>query len=156
MGKSSWTKTVKEPCVYCNKDIYPATMNRHHTSCYMNPINLRSCNICGFPVKQRAAKTCGYACSNKFFRTGPNHGNWKESQYVTTCFHYHKKQCVVCDEQLVVEVHHLDEDKTNNDPTNLIPLCPTHHRYWHSRHKHLVIDAVTTYVDDWKLKNNRV
>jgi len=49
--------------------------------------------------------------------------------YRTICFNYHKKKCVCCEESLIVEVHHFDENKENNSPDNLIPLCPTHHRY---------------------------
>ena len=25
------------------------------------------------------------------------------------------------------QVHHIDEDNANNDPLNLLPLCPNHH-----------------------------
>ena len=49
----------------------------------------------------------------------------------------------------MVEVHHLDENHKNNSPSNLIPLCPTHHQYWHSRYKEeieqIVIDYITEY-----------
>lgn len=32
------------------------------------------------------------------------------------------------------EVHHIDEDPSNNDPLNLIPLCPNcHHNWLHSQ-----------------------
>ena len=31
------------------------------------------------------------------------------------------------------EIHHIDEDITNNDPSNLIQLCTTHHRLTHTR-----------------------
>ena len=29
----------------------------------------------------REKKTCGYACSNTFFRSGPDNPNWKEDKY---------------------------------------------------------------------------
>lgn len=65
--------------------------------------------------------------------------------YATICFAYHKKECIICGEQNIVEVHHFDEDHDNNDPSNLIPLCPTHHQYWHSRYKYMIETVVTDY-----------
>ncbi len=93
--------------------------------------------------------TCSYGCSNTYFRSGPKNGNWKEEAYRTTCFHYHKKECVICKEKNIVEAHHLDEDSKNHSPENLIPLCPTHHQYWHSRFKSLVENKVLEYIKMW-------
>lgn len=38
----------------------------------------------------------------------------------------------------MVEVHHYDENNQNNSPENLVPICPTHHQYVHSRYKNEV------------------
>ena len=100
----------------------------------------------------REKTTCSYACSNTYFRSGKNNANWRDDTYRSTCFLYHKKICVVCSEDKIVEVHHLDEDKSNNDPSNLVPLCPTHHQYWHSRYKDEVESIVINYIEDWKSK----
>jgi 5-methylcytosine-specific restriction endonuclease McrA len=35
-------------------------------------------------------------------------------------------RCAVCGEDKP-QVHHIDEDPSNNDPMNLIPLCPNCH-----------------------------
>ncbi len=118
----------------------------------------KTCVVCSkdFTVTTKVAKkqvTCSYACSNKYFRTGENNGNWKEKAYRSTCFKHHDKCCVVCEERNIVEVHHLDENKKNNKPTNLIPLCPTHHQYWHSKFKYLVLDKIITYVNNFKINN---
>lgn len=86
----------------------------------------------GIPSVMKDKVTCGYQCSNTYFRSGPDNPNWKQDSYRTTCFHYHSKECVICGESNIVEVHHLDENHSNNQPENLIPLCPTHHQYWHS------------------------
>ena len=99
---------------------------------------------------KRPSATCSYACSNKMFRTGPNNGNWKEECYRTTCFHYHKKECVVCKENLIVEVHHYDENHSNNNPENLIPLCPTHHQYMHSGYRDKIASIVDNYKNNFK------
>lgn len=98
----------------------------------------------------REKTTCSYSCSNTYFRSGLDNPNYKTgNNYRTICFNHHEKKCVVCGEDKIVEVHHLDENHNNNEPENLIPLCPTHHKYWHSRHKHLIEDAVFEY---WRVR----
>ncbi len=41
------------------------------------------------------------------------------------------KKCVVCGFDKIVDLHHLDEDRTNNSEGNLIGLCPNHHKMFH-------------------------
>ena len=93
---------------------------------------------------------CTKSCKDITQRIGglvvPSHYG---THYTTICFMHHKKECVVCGEDKVVAVHHYDENHDNNDPNNLVPLCPTHHQYVHSKHKHLVIDK----IEKWR-KNN--
>lgn len=142
----------KKPCEFCKGLYGKAQMKRHSEACYLNPAVMKTCVVCEEPVKNyKTNVTCGYSCSNKHFRTGTNHGNWKEGSYRSTCFAHHRKECVVCHESNIVEVHHLDENHSNNDPANLIPLCPTHHQYWHSRFKDLVEPRIREYIDGWKM-----
>lgn len=89
--------------------------------------------------------TCSYSCSNTYFRSGEKNPNWKQERYRTTCFEYHKKECIICGENKIVEVHHYDENKKNNSPNNLIPLCPTHHQYVHSQYKNEVLHKIKKY-----------
>ena len=113
---------------------------------------VRICPVCSvtFTVYKREKKvTCSYACSNKHFRVGENNGNWKEDSYRSTCFLYHKKQCVVCGENNIVEVHHYNENHNDNSPNNLIPLCPTHHKYMHSRYKEKISSIVEEYINNF-------
>ena len=35
-------------------------------------------------------------------------------------------RCAICGADRP-HLHHIDEDNTNNDPANLLPLCPNHH-----------------------------
>jgi len=116
----------------------------------------KKCPICSkeFSVGKNQPKekqTCSYACSNSYFRSGINNPNWKVDSYRTTCFLYHEKKCVVCSEDKIVDVHHYDENKHNNNIENLIPLCPTHHAYWHSRYKNIVKDKVEKYRNSFIL-----
>lgn len=144
-------KTIQVACRFCSKSLLSCNIRRHERACYLNPNNLRPCPVCSVPIKQyREALTCSTSCANTLLRTGVSNPNWKESAYVTTCFHYHAKKCAVCDETRIVEVHHLDHNRENNSPDNLIPLCPTHHKYWHSRFRVLIEDAVYAYLAKWK------
>ena len=110
----------------------------------------KKCPICGNDFETleghiREKTTCSHSCANTYFRSGVNNPNWCEDRYRSTCFYHHKKKCVVCDEERVLDVHHFDEDRSNNSPENLIPLCPTHHRYIHSKYKTEVIEKVINY-----------
>lgn len=143
---------IKVQCIYCELTTNQTNINKHQNNCYLNPVNLKECPICSNPVKNyKTSITCSYSCSNKLFRTGPNNGSWKEDSYRSTCFHHHIKKCVICGESNIVAVHHLDEDHSNNDPANLIPICPTHHSYMHSSYKHMIEKQVIDYITNWSL-----
>ena len=72
--------------------------------------------------------------------------------YFTIAWKNHVKECLVCGEKNIVAVHHYDENHNNNDPKNLVPLCPTHHIYMHSnKYKILILDRVIEYINTrWK------
>lgn len=117
----------------------------------------KECPVCNkiFETKKghpREKTVCGHSCSNTYFRTGENNGmykNGKITRYSTICFRHHKKECIICEEDKIVGVHHFDENNKNNEPDNLIPLCPTHHMYYHSRHRHLVEQKIIDYRNEW-------
>ena len=68
------------------------------------------------------------------------------ARYTTVAWRHHEKKCIICGEENVVAVHHLNEVHADNRPENLIPLCPTHHQYMHSKYRVLIQDRVDTYV----------
>ena len=112
------------------------------------------CPVCGktFTDKkgyERERTTCSHSCSNTYFRSGENNGNWSEDAYRTTCFSKHEKKCVVCGESKIVEVHHYDGDHSNNKLENLIPLCPTHHQYCHSKYVIEIKDIINSYRNNF-------
>lgn len=112
---------------------------------------IKLCPVCNKEFKpKKDSITCGYACSNKYFRSGLNNGNFKGTDYTTICFFFHKKECVVCGENKIVSVHHYDENHNNNIPENLVPLCPTHHMYMHSNFKNEIFYIVEQYIKDFK------
>jgi len=117
----------------------------------------KKCPVCGldFVTKLHSPKektVCSRACANTYFRSGKNNPNFitGKHSYRSICYRYHKRKCIICEETLVLDVHHIDKDHTNIDPDNLIPLCPTHHRYMHSKHKHIIKDRIQKYIENFK------
>jgi hypothetical protein len=55
--------------------------------------------------------------------------------------------CCICGEKEVVDIHHLDEDRTNDSIDNLVALCPTHHAYMHRGKSDLILDKLIAYLD---------
>jgi hypothetical protein len=66
--------------------------------------------------------------------SGANNPNYKGTNNRTTAkqvyFRYMPKRCLVCGWDIVVDVHHITprRHEGTNDLTNLIGLCPNHHR----------------------------
>ena len=139
-------KYSKISCQKCNKEVGSNNFKRHEMICE----GTKDCPVCGKSYVGKSA-TCGYSCSNKFFRTGEQNGNWKQDTYQTTCWLYHGKKCLVCDEEKIVSVHHVNENHTDNRPENLVPLCPTHHQYVHSRFKDEVQPIIDRYLEKFNL-----
>ncbi len=117
----------------------------------------KKCPVCGklFTVlsgEKREKIVCSHSCSNTYFRSGENNPNYKDGYdgdkaYRKICFDNHQKRCCICGFDYVVEVHHMDCDKNNNNPDNLIPLCPNHHKMFHSRHRQLVSPLIEDYIN---------
>lgn len=143
----------KIQCVHCAKVTTKGNVKKHQDSCYLNPDIVKYCLECNAPIKNyKSSKgTCSRSCANKYFRSGIDNGNWKGEKYQSICFMFHKKECVVCGENKIVAVHHYDHNHDNNDHTNLVPLCPTHHSYVHSRYVGEIQHIIDAYVDNYKL-----
>jgi hypothetical protein len=128
----------------------------------------KECPVCSMGFKtllghKNEKTTCSHSCSNTFFRSGENNPNWgfngdssERNGYRRIGFTYHDKECVICGENLIVSIHHHDGNHYNNDPENLVPLCPTHHQYVHSGYRHIVIDKIENYLYNFKKKKNEV
>jgi len=77
----------------------------------------------------------------------------QDLKYHEICWKYHRKECIICKENTIVDAHHYDKNHNNNKPENFVPLCPTHHMYVHSRHEVLIKKQVEDYVYKFKQKN---
>ena len=124
-------------------------------------IIIKVCPVCTKEFKTKVGNkeektTCSYSCSNTYFRSGQNNPNWgngedgnEKNGYRRICFDNHKKECIICGENKIVAVHHYDENKNNNSPENLIPMCPTHHQYVHSRYKNEVVEKIDEFRNNF-------
>lgn len=119
----------------------------------------KSCPVCGKKFETKAGykkekQTCSYACSNTLFRSGKSNGNFicGESSYKKICFRNFERKCLICDERKVLDTHHLDGNRKNNSIDNLIPLCPTHHRYMHSPYKSEIENIILDKIKELKNK----
>jgi transposase-like protein len=71
---------------------------------------------------------------NQTKKKGKNHGKQNKNYhyiYVKVAFEHYPAKCHICGydkHREVLEVHHIDEDRSNNEPDNLRLLCPTCHR----------------------------
>lgn len=116
-----------------------------------------SCDCCGkiFAVKEREKQHpkkdkyyCSRSCANSIGgkAKAEKHHYDEVAHYTTIAWRYHEKKCIVCGEENVVAVHHLNENHDDNRPENLVPLCPTHHLYMHSRFRILIQEIVDKYI----------
>lgn len=76
--------------------------------------------------------TCGYSCSNTYFRSGKDNGMYihgNGTDYRNTALVQLPNICDSCgiDDIDVLQVHHIDEDRNNNEIENLRILCANCH-----------------------------
>ena len=129
---------------------------RHAWSKKQNLVDLQ-CSYCGVSFKRKrhrlnVSRSGLYFCCRKHKdlsqRIGgllkPSHygsGN-SSATYRRINKEAHGTACFVCGyyDNIctgIVEAHHIDRDRTNNKPENLIPLCPTCHAYINRGYKRL-------------------
>jgi hypothetical protein len=97
--------------------------------------------------------TCSHNCANKFFAWKQGAKNFKGTEnYRNILFKYLTENnlpicCIVCGEEKVIDVHHIDEDKDNNNVNNLLVLCPTHHFSYHRYKTPEVMEKMLEHMD---------
>jgi hypothetical protein len=97
------------------------------------------------------AKFCSRSCAN-------NRQEWwndNATHYRTIALRHWNHECVICGFDKIVAIHHIDENRSNNNPLNLIPLCPNHHEMVHSKWKEDVVPLIEQAVENkWGLGAN--
>jgi 5-methylcytosine-specific restriction endonuclease McrA len=103
-----------------------------------------SCINCGnifetADIPSNKQVTCSRACSNTYFRSGENNGNFTTGagSYRGKALSYLLKVCNRCgfSDERALEVHHKDRDRENNDIANLEVLCSNCHTIEHKSNK---------------------
>ena len=115
-----------------------------HTICEKCGINTEKTrsDLAKYSGKAYCSRSCANSVNNKQ-RMRENHPNWKGGSY-------RKKANIQCCEEcsenryFLLVVHHLDGDRDNNNPLNLVTLCYNCHAIYHMKE----IDGVV--ITDYK------
>lgn len=91
--------------------------------------------------------TCSHQCSNNYFKQATK-SIVSTEQYALRAKKAGMNECCICGESNVLDIHHIDSNRDNNDFSNLVPLCPTHHAYIHRGKLDLIIDKLSFYLDN--------
>lgn len=115
------------------------------------PTPIRFCQVCGEPLQRKRLNgtledlthfgrrvTCGRHCMARRMQKdrcrSESHSRSKAHRHIKAC-------CETCGSVRALHVHHIDEDHTNNAPSNLRTLCASCHRRCHS--PNFMADGVT-------------
>lgn len=122
-------------CANCNQE------KEHHAKnlCYTCYKKLKwqpktgVCKRCKRKITLHAKNLCA-GCYNYLFHLDNNKAyNQRKSNNVDLqTYRKTTKECVICGFDKIVDLHHIDLNKQNNSPKNLIGLCPNHHRMIHN------------------------
>ena len=112
----------------------------------------KECKRCGTEfIFEGRIKTKSYEkaifCSRSCANSRQEWWNSNSTNYRTIALQNWKHECAICGFDRIVAIHHIDEDHHNNDPKNLIPLCPNHHEMVHSKHRDEVVPLVEEAVN---------
>lgn len=110
---------VQLTCAYCNKSFLrtPSKLNRSKSGLY----------FCCREHKDLAQRIDS---GDQFINLRPEHyGNG--TNYRQIAFRNYAHKCAICgwdEDEDILQVHHIDKDRTNYQLNNLIILCPTCHQ----------------------------
>ena len=132
--RTLFLRMIKE-CVNCK------SKKEHHAkglcyACYKKlkwQPKIQTCKRCKRKINIHAKGLCA-GCYNYIFHLDKNKAYNQRKQNNVDLKTYRKttQECVVCGFDKIVDIHHIDANKTNNSPKNLIGLCPNHHRMIHN------------------------
>lgn len=98
-----------------------------------------------FPSKEKYF--CCRSCSNS--EGGKAKSNKLEEEglmaYRTLAKKYHEEKCIICGFDKILDVHHINEDNSDNRKDNLVFLCPNHHKMFHSNFKNEIEPFIIEY-----------
>lgn len=146
-------------CAVCGKTVYAWASQARRTcgdpSCYATWQRLTTsargrnktevaCDHCGkpllrFPSQVKERNDCNRFCQFQgqgSIISGFNNGNWRGGRakyFMAQASIRDGHRCVVCGFDLATDVHHITPRAKggNDEPSNLLTLCPNHHRLAH-------------------------
>jgi len=121
-------------CANCGKETFNHSAGLCIT-CYKKFIWIPKegkCNKCGKDRILHAKGMCKN-CANKFlyYDNIKKHNYRKWHNIDLGLYRKLTKECLVCGFNAAVDLHHLDHNKKNSSETNLVGLCPNHHKMIH-------------------------
>ena len=149
----------KYACAVCGKSFYSWPSHSHitcgNTECYREWQRLTTsargqnkvainCSHCGVELRRYPSQVHTYNFCNRFCQgqhhsslfVGPNAGNWNGGApryFQIQASIRDNYQCAICGFSLAYDVHHITplSEGGSDDFSNLITLCPNHHRLAH-------------------------
>ncbi|MFA5061193.1 MAG: HNH endonuclease signature motif containing protein [Candidatus Pacearchaeota archaeon] len=122
-------------CINCQQE------KEHHAkglcyTCYKKlkyTPKIQICKRCKRKMPIHAKGLCA-GCYNSVFQVEKNKAYIHRKAHNVDLKTYRKvtKECVICGFNRIIDLHHIDTNKQNNNPKNLIGLCPNHHRMIHN------------------------
>lgn len=136
-------KNGKGTCKFCGKYKLFYTKNTCR-KCYDEHIRGKKiCKKCGNSRHIIAFGLCKY-CYNKekgypLYEYIRKYMNGANNWHRFVAIKHHNIKCSFCNENrlIMLDVHHIDKNRKNNEPENLIFVCPNHHREIHRRLRRL-------------------
>lgn len=90
-------------------------------------------------------KFCSLSCANTREALTKHGYSWRARKHLKTC-------CEACGSEQKLEAHHIDQDKANNDPSNIQTLCSPCHDFWHATAKRIgwpIAGRMPSLVPQW-------
>ena len=122
---------------YSPTSLMPSSQKQYHFKGCPNCKYVETiCMECGKPIKILQSRIkennfCSRECGNRY-KNRDKINTIDSTAYRRNAFLYYPHKCKICGwnkDERVLEVHHIDENRNNNDISNLVILCPTCHKY---------------------------
>lgn len=101
----------------------------------------KPCAVCGTPMSRKRSgerledlsvftkrRFCSLSCANTRTVLTAHGYSWRARKHL-------KPSCEACGSARSLEAHHVDQEKSNNQPENIQTLCSPCHDFWHAMAK---------------------
>lgn len=145
-------KDIRSSCPICAEEAKKERLKEHQTEVecaycgkkFMksNSSLLNSRSGLYFCCREHKDLASQIISGDKFEAIRPNHYGETVLNYRLNAFRNYKHECAVCgynEDEILLEVHHIDSDREHNELSNLIILCPNCHKKLTTR-KYQLID----------------